>query len=110
LAGQQALLDKCQNAFVFTERQLRHLIESQLLCTEMYYVLSGSGAVEMLDQHGFSCIELLPHSALIFSPGTIHRLINPHGDLELLVNTPCWSIRWTMPTAVGIAESKGFFS
>lgn len=55
------------------------------LCTEMYFVLSGSGAVEIIDYQGFSRVELAPHSALIFSPGTIHRLINPNGDLELLV-------------------------
>jgi mannose-6-phosphate isomerase-like protein (cupin superfamily) len=55
------------------------------LCTEMYFVLGGSGAVEMLDMRGFSQVELKPYSALVFSPGTIHRLINPHGDLELLV-------------------------
>lgn len=56
-----------------------------LLCTEMYFVLSGSGFVEMIDNDGFSCVELAPHSALLFSPGTVHRLINPNGDLELLV-------------------------
>lgn len=55
------------------------------MCTEMYFVLSGSGAVELLDMNGFSKVDLRPHSALIFSPGTIHRLINPNGDLEILV-------------------------
>jgi mannose-6-phosphate isomerase-like protein (cupin superfamily) len=55
------------------------------LCTEMYFVLAGSGAVEMIDDSGFSTVELFPHSALIFTPGTIHRLINPHADLQLLV-------------------------
>jgi mannose-6-phosphate isomerase-like protein (cupin superfamily) len=56
-----------------------------LLCTEMYFVLQGSGAVELIDKNGFSTVELLPHSTLIFSPGTIHRLINPNQNLELLV-------------------------
>ena len=55
------------------------------LCTEMYFVLSGSGAVELIDGNGFSTVDLMPYTALIFSPGTIHRLINPNGDLELLV-------------------------
>jgi mannose-6-phosphate isomerase-like protein (cupin superfamily) len=55
------------------------------LCTEMYFVLAGSGSVEIIDANGFSKVDLFPHSALIFSPGTIHRLINPNGDLELLV-------------------------
>lgn len=55
------------------------------LCTELYFVLNGTGAVEIIDQTGFSCVPLLPHSALVFTPGTIHRLINPNGDLEILV-------------------------
>lgn len=56
-----------------------------LVCTEMYIVLNGSGAVEMLDKDGFSRVELQQNDALLFSPGTIHRLINPNCDLELLV-------------------------
>lgn len=56
-----------------------------LLCTEMYFVLAGSGTVEIIDKDGFSQIELLPYSTLIFQPGTIHRLINPNKNLELLV-------------------------
>ncbi len=56
-----------------------------LLCSEMYFVLAGSGAVEVIDHNGFSRVELAQYSAFLFSPGTIHRLINPSGDLELLV-------------------------
>ncbi|MBX3066413.1 MAG: cupin domain-containing protein [Anaerolineae bacterium] len=55
------------------------------MCTEMYFVVAGSGHVELIDHNGFSRVDLYPHSALIFSPGTIHRLINPNRDLELLV-------------------------
>jgi mannose-6-phosphate isomerase-like protein (cupin superfamily) len=55
------------------------------LCTEMYFLLAGSGSVELLDRNGFSKVDLFPHSALIFSPGTLHRLINPNRDMELLV-------------------------
>ncbi len=55
------------------------------VCSEMYFVLSGSGAVELIDAQGFAKVELEPHTALIFSPGTIHRLLNPSGDLELLI-------------------------
>jgi hypothetical protein len=51
----------------------------------MYFVLAGSGGVELIDQHGFERLELKQYDALIFSPGTLHRLINPNGDLELLV-------------------------
>jgi mannose-6-phosphate isomerase-like protein (cupin superfamily) len=56
-----------------------------LVCTEMYFVLSGSGAVELLDKDGFRRVELRPYEALLFTPGTIHRLINPNRDLEILV-------------------------
>lgn len=56
-----------------------------LLCTEMYFVLEGSGAVEIIDKDGFSRVELAKNDALVFSAGTLHRLINPQGDLEILV-------------------------
>ena len=56
-----------------------------LICSEVYVVLAGSGAVEMIDKHGYSRVELNTHDALLFSPGTIHRLINPNQDLEILV-------------------------
>ena len=56
-----------------------------LMCSEMYFVLAGSGAVEMIDGSGFSRVEMEPHAALVFGPGTIHRLINPDGDLLILV-------------------------
>jgi mannose-6-phosphate isomerase-like protein (cupin superfamily) len=56
-----------------------------LLCTEMYTILAGSGAVDMLDMNGLSRVEVTAGDALVFSPGTLHRLINPHGDLEILV-------------------------
>ncbi|MDF5723546.1 MAG: cupin domain-containing protein [Rhizonema sp. PD37] len=56
-----------------------------LLATEMYFVLAGEGAVEVIDKDGFSQVELFPHSTLVFSPGIIHRLINPNKDLEILV-------------------------
>jgi mannose-6-phosphate isomerase-like protein (cupin superfamily) len=56
-----------------------------LLCSEMYFVVAGSGFVEMIDWQGFSRQALNPKSALIFSPGTLHRLINPESDLELFI-------------------------
>jgi len=54
-------------------------------CTEMYFVLSGSGSVEIIDYHGFQTVELPTHSAFIFSAGTLHRLMNPSGNMELLI-------------------------
>lgn len=56
-----------------------------LMCSETYFVLEGSGAVELIDGAGFARVALEPYSALVFSPGTIHRLINPNGDLLILV-------------------------
>ena len=56
-----------------------------LVCTEMYVVVGGSGAVELIDHNGFSRVELGQNDSLLFSPGTIHRLINPERDLEILV-------------------------
>lgn len=56
-----------------------------LVCTETYFVLSGSGAVEMIDSNGFAKVALNQHDALTFTPGTIHRLINSKRDLEILV-------------------------
>lgn len=55
------------------------------LCTEMYFVLHGSGSVELIDANGFSRVDLVVNSALVFNPGTIHRLINPNGDLVLFI-------------------------
>ncbi len=56
-----------------------------LVCTELYFVLSGSGAVEIIDRNGFSRVELCTHAAYLFTAGTVHRLINPHGDFEVLI-------------------------
>jgi mannose-6-phosphate isomerase-like protein (cupin superfamily) len=56
-----------------------------LLCSEMYFVIGGSGAVEIIDARGFSIVELALHDVYVFSPGTLHRLINPRRDLELLI-------------------------
>jgi mannose-6-phosphate isomerase-like protein (cupin superfamily) len=58
---------------------------THLACTEMYVVLSGRGAVELLDKDGFARVEMAAHDALLFAPGTIHRLINPDGNFEILV-------------------------
>src|SRR5262245_10057991 len=56
-----------------------------LASTESYFVTAGSGAVEIIDHRGWSRLELRLGSMLVFHPGTIHRLINPQGDLQLLV-------------------------
>lgn len=51
----------------------------------MCRVLEGSGAVKLIDRLGFRWMELIRFDALIFSPGTVHRLINPEGHLQLLI-------------------------
>ena len=56
-----------------------------LACTEMYFVLSGSGAVEIIDSNGFQKIDLPTHSAFLFSAGSLHRLLNPNRDMEILI-------------------------
>lgn len=56
-----------------------------LVCTEMYIVIAGSGSVEIIDNNGFSVVDLKQNDALLFTPGTLHRLINPNKDLDLLI-------------------------
>jgi mannose-6-phosphate isomerase-like protein (cupin superfamily) len=53
-------------------------------CTEAYWVVAGSGAVQTLTASGFAEVELEPGAFVWFTPGTIHRLVNG-GDLEILV-------------------------
>lgn len=55
-----------------------------LLCTELYIVIGGHGAVQTLSAAGFAEIPLEPGQLVWFTPGTIHRLIN-HGQLELQI-------------------------
>jgi mannose-6-phosphate isomerase-like protein (cupin superfamily) len=54
-----------------------------LACSEGYYVIGGSGAVQTLNPRGFSETSLQAGTVLWFDPGTIHRLVN-HGDLQIL--------------------------
>jgi mannose-6-phosphate isomerase-like protein (cupin superfamily) len=54
-------------------------------CTEAYWVVSGEGRVETLSAAGFDETPLTPGALVWFTPGTIHRLVNLSGDLEILV-------------------------
>ena len=54
-----------------------------LACSEGYYVIAGSGAVQALTQKGFAETPLQPGTVVWFDPGTIHRLING-GGLKIL--------------------------
>ena len=53
-------------------------------CTEAYWVIAGTGAVQTLTTGGYEEVPLEPGAFVWFTPGTIHRLINA-GDLEILV-------------------------
>jgi mannose-6-phosphate isomerase-like protein (cupin superfamily) len=52
---------------------------------EGYVVLHGEGALQTLSSAGYRELELRPGTLLWFTPGTVHRLINSSGDLELVV-------------------------
>jgi hypothetical protein len=54
-------------------------------CTEAYAVLAGRGAVQTLGPEGFREIPLEAGAFVWFTPGTIHRLVNADGLLEILV-------------------------
>ncbi len=56
-----------------------------LACSETYVPLAGDGAVELIDATGYRRIALRPDRLLAFTPGTVHRLINLDGALEVLV-------------------------
>lgn len=62
-----------------------------LACSEGYYVIAGSGAVQTLDPKGFTETPLQAGAVVWFDPGTIHRLVNG-GGLQLLV--PIRRPRW----------------
>ncbi|HMO59252.1 MAG TPA: cupin domain-containing protein [Roseiflexaceae bacterium] len=55
------------------------------VCTEMYIIVGGRGAVQTLSPSGFHETPLEPGMALWFTPGTIHRLINGDGLLEIQI-------------------------
>jgi mannose-6-phosphate isomerase-like protein (cupin superfamily) len=54
-----------------------------LACSEGYYVIAGSGAVQTLTPKGFAETPLQTGSVVWFDPGTIHRVMNG-GGLQIL--------------------------
>ncbi|WP_426572473.1 cupin domain-containing protein [Aquihabitans sp. McL0605] len=54
-------------------------------CTEAYAVVRGSGRVLTLGGDGYHETPLEAGSFAWFTPGTVHRLVNDSGDLEILV-------------------------
>lgn len=55
-----------------------------LVSTEAYVVVSGQGALQTIDADGFRETALSAGSVVWFTPGTIHRAVNP-GDLRVVV-------------------------
>ncbi len=55
------------------------------VCTEAYYVIAGRGTVQTIDGDGYRETPLTPGAFVWFTPGTIHRLVNEDGALEILV-------------------------
>ncbi len=54
-------------------------------CTEAYLVIAGEGMVQTLSGEGYAETPLVHGTIAWFSPGTVHRLINLDGRLELFV-------------------------
>jgi mannose-6-phosphate isomerase-like protein (cupin superfamily) len=54
-------------------------------CTEAYAVVRGHGVVQTLSGDGHAEVPLEPGAFVWFTPGTVHRLVNHSGDLEILV-------------------------
>src|SRR5271170_1824710 len=55
-----------------------------MVCAEMYYVLAGTGQIEILSIGGLETIELVPQKTVFFRPGIFHRVLNPNKNLEIL--------------------------
>ena len=56
-----------------------------LASTEGYVVLRGAGRLQTLGSHGYRETPLRPGDCLWFTPGTVHRLVNDDGQLQILV-------------------------
>jgi mannose-6-phosphate isomerase-like protein (cupin superfamily) len=54
-------------------------------CTEAYLVIAGEGMVQTLSGEGYHETPLVHGTIAWFSPGTVHRLVNLDGRLELYV-------------------------
>jgi hypothetical protein len=53
--------------------------------TEGYVVVGGEGAVQTLSGDGYAEHPLAEGTVLWFTPGTVHRLVNADGQLDILV-------------------------
>lgn len=55
------------------------------VCSEAYLVIAGHGAVQTLSGDGYAETPLEHGTIAWFGPGTVHRLVNLDGALELFV-------------------------
>jgi mannose-6-phosphate isomerase-like protein (cupin superfamily) len=56
-----------------------------LTCAEAYVVVAGEGHVQTITVDGFARTPLEPGTVAWFTPGTIHRLVNADGRLQIVV-------------------------
>jgi mannose-6-phosphate isomerase-like protein (cupin superfamily) len=67
--------------------------------SESYYVVAGTGKLELLSYQGFEVLDLEPNKVVYFRPGVIHRVCNPNKDLVIL----------SIMQNGGVAERTDFF-
>ncbi|MBE0010303.1 MULTISPECIES: cupin domain-containing protein [unclassified Arthrobacter] len=53
--------------------------------SEGYIVVAGQGRVQTLSAEGYAEHPLVPGTVLWFTPGTVHRLVNDDGALDIVV-------------------------
>ncbi len=58
---------------------------AHLTCAEAYVVVAGEGHVQTITVDGFARTPLEPGTVAWFTPGTIHRLVNADGRLQIVV-------------------------
>jgi mannose-6-phosphate isomerase-like protein (cupin superfamily) len=56
-----------------------------LASTEGYLVTGGEGRLQTLGGHGYAEVTLRPGDCRWFTPGTVHRLVNDDGALQITV-------------------------
>ncbi len=55
-------------------------------CTELYYILQGTGSLELNDD----VIEVSPGTLVVIEPFTAHRLQSQEGVTTMVIGIPAW--------------------
>lgn len=55
-------------------------------CTELYYILEGTGTLELNDD----AVEIEPGMLIQIDPYTRHRLSSPQGARVIVIGVPAW--------------------